>query len=556
MATTYKVAVFSLDGTTFLRNVKLTVPLARANGTGTTGVQINTSENLGDILAAMNTSASSTVYFEPSANIFVGPGRDNLDNAFMAQYGLSPIEPLAFATTAGVRLVFNNGSYMTFIPEEAVSNVRFTVAYYLSDGTSLGSGLVNAGYRNIEHNNYEAQCGTLPMPLFNIDGTMTDFKPRYAYVGVERWSRYGNIRYLCMGRTWDNLGTFNIDLTTWFDGIVPIDPDDPYPGIEDSGPSGPAEGAGIPETAGIDIPPLPSVSILDTGFINLFNPTLAQVRSLADYMWSAGFDLATFKKLFADPMECILGFNLVPVDVPSGSPATIMVGNIATTVSMNVATSQWVELDCGSVDIDKAYGNYLDYAPYSKFSLYLPYIGTVELSTDDLVGRTLRLVYHVDVLGCSCVAYLKCGPDVLYQFTGSCGYSVPLTGQNFREMVGAVIDMAVNLGGVMAGGNAVSGVGAIAKDVMNLKPTIHRSGSIGASAGIMGVQVPYLIMELPRACKPAKQYHYLGYPSFTTVNLGELSGRQDFESVILDGIPCTEEEREMIAASCAGGIYL
>ena len=350
-------------------------------------------------------------------------------------------------------------------------------------------------------------------------------------------------------------------LQTFFAGVEPVDMDDPYVNIPDSEPSGPAEGTGIPDSDPVDIPTTPTVSVTDTGFVGLFNPTLQQVQDLADYMWTGLFDLNTFKKIFADPMDCILGFNMVPVDVPSGSPAAVRVGNISTGVQMNVATSQWVEVDCGNLTIDLPYGSYLDYAPYSKFSLYLPYIGIVELSTDDVVGKTLTLKYHVDILSCSCVAFLKCGDSVLYQFTGSCGYSIPLTGDSFRQTVANVVSIAATVGGVVASGGisapaAVAAGASITSNVMNSKPEIHRSGSIGSSAGLLGIQTPYLIMELPHACKPKKQYHYLGYPGFITAKVGDISGYAEFESVILDGIGCTSEERQMIESYCSGGIYV
>jgi hypothetical protein len=212
----------------------------------------------------------------------------------------------------------------------------------------------------------------------------------------------------------------------------------------------------------------------------------------------------------------------------------------------------------------------------------------VELSIDDVMGRILTLKYHVDVLSCACIAFLKCGPDVLYQFTGSCGYSIPVTGDNFRQMISNIVSLAATIGGAVISGGAAAPVvtGAMtakqaakaaakaaamkqaqasatvgaaesaAQSVMGSKPDVHRSGAIGSSAGLMGIQKPFLIMELPRACKPEKQYHYLGYPGFITETVGNLTGYAEFESIILDGIPCTEDERDQIAALCAGGIYL
>lgn len=348
------------------------------------------------------------------------------------------------------------------------------------------------------------------------------------------------------------------DFRDWLMGVNPVDVNDPYMDIPDSEPSGPAQGTGIPTNDPVAIPGLPTASAIDTGFISLFNPTLAQVRDLADFMWTNTlFDINNLKKIFANPMDCILGFNMVPVEVPSGGAASVTVGNIVSTVSMNVATSQWVEKDCGSLNIDQWIGNYMDFAPDSKYSIYLPYIGIRELSTDDLVGKTVKLVYHVDVLSCSCLAFLKCGDSVLYEFAGQCGYSIPVTNNDFTQMIANICRLAIGVGGAVAGGGmSASGVGNMVDSVMGLKPEVHRSGSVGGSTGLMGGQTPYLIMELPNLCKPTKQYHYLGYPSFVTKTLGDLTGFASFESVILDGISCTDEERQIILAMCREGIYL
>ena len=364
------------------------------------------------------------------------------------------------------------------------------------------------------------------------------------------------------GRYWGIVPPASAALAAKFWGNVkPVDTDDPYQEIDDSTPSGPAEGDGLPDSDEVDIPSLPSVSVADTGFVTLFNPTLSQVQDLANYMWAGLFDINTFRKIFADPMDCILGFNMLPVAIPNSGNAAVTVGNISTGVQMTKCTGQWVEVDCGTLAVPEPYGSYLDWSPYVKISLMLPYIGIVELSTDDVMGKTLTLKYHVDVLSCACVAFLKCGNDTLYQFTGSCGYSIPVTGDNFKQMIANVVSIAATIGGAVASGGltapaAIAAGASTAQNVMNSKPEIHRSGSIGASAGIMGAQTPYLIMEIPRACKPERQYHYLGYPSFVTEQLGNLRGYAEFENVLLEGIPCTDAEREIIYNLCKGGIYL
>jgi hypothetical protein len=452
-------------------------------------------------------------------------------NEYLIRYGAGGI----LQSDVPLDIVFSNGSYITWDAYQNGSRLR----YYTSTGTLV----------------YTFQKGPYaqfppfipPMPLYDIN--QGDFDV-YA-------------RGLDTGSVTNNMGVSTLvkgsSLFFWMNGITPVDLDDPYLNIPDSTPSGPAEGTGIPTGDPVDIPGLPTLSVTDTGFVTLFNPTMSQVKNLADYMWNGLFDVNNFKKLFADPMDCILGFNMVPVAVPSGAAANINIGNLVTSVTMNVATSQWIELDCGTIDIGLPYGSYLDFSPYTKFSIYLPYIGTCELSADDVAGKALTLKYHVDALSCSCVAYLKCGDHVLYQWTGSCGYSIPVTQNDFSRMIMGMISLAA---AGIGGGAAVTGAGlmqagaAVAKNVSMLKPEVHRSGSIGSSAGLMGGQTPYLIIEIPQACKPEKQYHYTGYPGFITVTVGDLTGYAEFEEIILDGIGCTEEERSIIESLCKGGIYV
>ena len=114
----------------------------------------------------------------------------------------------------------------------------------------------------------------------------------------------------------DNDAFYNLNLavTTGFklDDYITIRPlsSDPY--LED--PDGPTDkdgGAGDFDGTGdtIGVPQLPTTSAVATNFVSIFAPTVSQVQNLASYMWSSGFDLTTFKKLFADPMDCILGLK-------------------------------------------------------------------------------------------------------------------------------------------------------------------------------------------------------------------------------------------------------
>lgn len=333
--------------------------------------------------------------------------------------------------------------------------------------------------------------------------------------------------------------------------------DDPY---EEGGTSGMGGGTGTFSGTGdlIAIPDLPTLSAVDAGFITLFNPSITQLGALASYMWSNPlFDLDAWRKIFADPMQAILGLSIVPVNVPSAGAKNVTVGNISTGISMTVASSQYVAVDCGTLNVQEFWGAYLDYDPYTKAEIYLPYIGTHALAVDDIMGKSVHVVYHVDVLSGACCAYVQCGGTVLYTFIGQCASSIPITGDNWTNVINGAISIAGSIGSMVATGgvSAPMEIGNIASTAVNtMKPSIEKSGAMGGTGGMMGVQTPYLILTRPRQALPARQNTFTGYPSFITEELSTLSGYTEVFKIHLENVPATEQELAEIETLLKSGV--
>ena len=333
-------------------------------------------------------------------------------------------------------------------------------------------------------------------------------------------------------------------------------PDDPY---SEGGSSDTGGGEGDFDNTGddIDIPSLPTLSAVDTGLITLFNPSVGELKNLANYLWSSGFDLETFKKMFANPMDCILGLSIVPVNVPAGSSEAISVGNISTGVYMTKASRQYVEVDCGSLNVNEYWGAYLDYEPFTKAEIYLPYIGTHALAVDDIMGKSVHVVYHVDILSGACTAFVKCGDSVLYEFIGQCSSSIPVTGNDWTNVINGVLSIAGAIGSMVATGGASAplAAGAIASTAVNsMKPTVEKSGSMSGTGGMLGVQTPYIILTRPNQALPADQNKFSGYPSFITENLGSLTGYTEVDSVHLENVHATNDELQEIVNLLHSGV--
>lgn len=359
-------------------------------------------------------------------------------------------------------------------------------------------------------------------------------------------------------------------LQTWFTGQKPLNP--PSPPSPDpfkpGGTSSPGGGHGDFSRTGDDIsvPSLPTLSAVDAGFITIFKPSAGDLSSLARYMWTGLFDIDTFKKIFANPMDCILGMSIVPVNVPTSGSSVVSVGNISTGISMPKVSSQYVSVNCGTLSVNKYWDAYLDFDPYTKCEIYLPYIGIHQLAVDDIMGKDVNVVYHIDILSGACTAFIKCGTTVLYSFNGQCSCSIPITGNDWTNVVNGVLNIAGSIGSMVATGglsaplsvgSALKGISDIASSsstVTSSKPSVERSGSLSGMGGMLGIQTPYLIITWPRQCMPEKQNHFIGYPAFTTATLEDLKGFNVVSHIHLENINATENEKSEIERILSEGV--
>lgn len=309
----------------------------------------------------------------------------------------------------------------------------------------------------------------------------------------------------------------------------------------------------------IDIPDVPTISAVDSGMLTVYSPTISQIKSLANYMWSTDFDIDTFKKLFGDPMDAIIGLSILPVTAPISSSKEIIVGNMSTGVTANAVSAQYLEIDCGSVNVNEYWGAYLDYSPYTKIYIYLPYVGIHPLDIDDVMSKTILVKYHVDILSGACVCYVKCGDSVLYTFTGQCSAQIPINASNFNNIISGAIGIAGSIGSMVASGGMsapVSIPSMIGSAVNFLKPDVEKSGSISGTGGLLGIQYPYLILSRPKQALPLYQNTFQGFPAHLTYTLSELSGYTEIEDIHLNNIPCTDTELNEIERLLKEGVVI
>lgn len=319
-----------------------------------------------------------------------------------------------------------------------------------------------------------------------------------------------------------------------------------------------------PDSDPIDVPDLPEVDVTALGGIKLYRVSNTDIAALFDYL-SSHAPGDSILKWFSNPIQAIMACYYLPYPVevsPSSTGITVL--GVPTGVG-GYKASPWTKWSLGSVKLGYGFEDtFLDYSPFSRLKIYLPFIGVHDLNIDECVGKTIGVTYEFDNTSGACVAFVTVNGTVRYTFSGSCAIGIPIAQTNWGQFYMAAATTAAGaisggFGGAAAAigeGKSVSGIaaGAAAGAVqmggnladLNAKPSIARSGTISGAGSALGIEYPFLIVERPDKAKVSNPRPVIGVPSGRTLSLGALSGYNIIEHVHLHGIAATGPELEEI----------
>lgn len=376
------------------------------------------------------------------------------------------------------------------------------------------------------------------------------------------------------------------------------------------------------------------------GLITIWNPTVDEVADIGQYLYATDWGDALyqgFRDFFVKPLESAISLHVLPIrPTRSSAKKKIMFGPHNSSVSSYQVINQYSTMDMGRLKIEPYWDSYLDYNPFTKIQIFLPFIGTQDLDADIVMGKTIGVRYKFDVLTGACVAFLYTmednTPSIFAEFVGESAMQIPLCSSDYSRVIGGVIQAAATVvtgrmvtGSATKTANEVVGqrqvelelasnrlesakrkrprteAGKAAKQaaidqansdianaenglamaqakagrtqasmyaaelravpyevssIMGSKANFTISGSVAGGAGLLGSQIPYLIIRRPKQSLPDNYRKFVGYPSNIYAILGSLSGFTRIEQADLKDIPCTDAELAMIYKALKEGVYL
>lgn len=289
-----------------------------------------------------------------------------------------------------------------------------------------------------------------------------------------------------------------------------------------------------------------------------------RLRQLSGFLWSADF-IDNIKLLNNSPIENIISCKRIPFDI-NGTDESIVLGNVDTGVHGNkISTGH--SFTIGSASVSKKYNNFLDYSPYTNIWIFLPFIGMRQLDTDKYMGRTLKVVYKVDIVTGSCCACIYASNSsgkylLIDTYNGSCGIDIPISAQNRSAVESAWIQAgltsAVELSPKKGGIHEKDVIQAGITGLDGAEANFHTSttGNISSQCGAYMTRSCMLYFDRPTYKEQASYKHDVGKVCNLTRTIRSLSGYTEmYESIDLSGIPCQTDEMDELRKILSTGFY-
>lgn len=242
------------------------------------------------------------------------------------------------------------------------------------------------------------------------------------------------------------------------------------------------------------------------------------------------------------------------------------------------------------VDIFPRFGNnFLDYEPYTKYEVYVPFCDTVELSAADILGHTLNVRLVVDLFTGVCTGYILADSLCIETTSGNVGVSLPLTGLDTATINANIANAEANK--KAAKKNYIKGhfdiitqkdkVGALWTQILGTNEDVVKKAdydlkhietpmhTIGAASPLtswaMDLNARVIIYyptgdaitdNTPPELRDLSTYaHTTGFATIDNAVLSNYSGFTVATNAILN-FAATTTEKEMIESTLNGGIFI
>lgn len=265
--------------------------------------------------------------------------------------------------------------------------------------------------------------------------------------------------------------------------------------------------------------------------------------------------------------------NIVPIDTDlkiGGVNVTYNNENIKVGEIVSSATTSLSVL-FGEFNIPRLSNTFLDYSPYTKYELLLPFAPTPVTLPDWCVNKTVSAIFLYDIYTTACQYVIECNGERICSVSGIFGVDRPISAQNVAlkdasrlsaqvatasSVLGGVMSSATgNIGGIVSG--AIGGVSALSQMIMSGKQNyMYTVGANGDSSSVGLCHAAHLKITRTLSAEDSNFTHVYGRPLCKYKKLSSVTGYTKCDNVNTNGLSCSENEKQMIKRLLEAGIYI
>lgn len=306
-------------------------------------------------------------------------------------------------------------------------------------------------------------------------------------------------------------------------------------------------------------------------------PTISSVDELKDLLCNPNFvDQLNF--LFKNPSDFVNGIKYYPFAISTflGSTAeSLKIGGQTTTISANKVTSIAKRVEVTHFTVPRSYNNFMDFEPYTKIEMYVPYFSFMNLPVNEVMGKTVYVYLSVDFDTGVGTIYIEVDGKVIMTDSAKIGIDIPMGSSNMKEVIkenianalkvtAGIVTMAVAPAGKISGAlltakglsmAVTSGIDAVTGSEVR-----YTRGSLTGGTDMLASPTSvYLIITKPNAVpiNPSSYTQLKGKPLGQIRELSSVSGLTVVEQIHLAGFDTAlRSEVEEIESLLHEGVIL
>ena len=254
----------------------------------------------------------------------------------------------------------------------------------------------------------------------------------------------------------------------------------------------------------------PPVTNKRTNFYTVYAPTDENMKKINNTVFIDNNDV----------INKFISYKKFWCNIPTDGTAKLKAGNYDFNFEAPVVHGNIIDVGCGNVTVEELHHSLLDYSPFSRLTIYLPFIGFMALDDKLVMGKAVRVNYRVDVLSGRCLAEVYTMVD---DNTESC---------------------------------IASYAGTIASDEPLSQGQVNYKGGYELMTSMqLGELTPFILVNTKIPLE-GNIVNYKGLPTNEIVKVGDITGFIKYSSIHVDGMTATDVEKDEIESLLMSGIFV